>query len=102
MCRQCSSAARPTAAATFADPPVQIPPPAVKKVDLDKNWTVCDNHASSPFFGRCYTEFDNFGQGDLEYMSTSRDGGRTWSTPVSPAGKPKGLGGQPVVRPTAP
>ena len=85
-------------AATFGDP-VEIPPPAVKKVDLDKNWTVCDNHQSSPFYGRCYTEFDNFGQGDLEYMSTSRNGGRTWSTPVSPAGNPKGLGGQPVVRP---
>jgi len=78
--------------------PVQIPPTA-KKVDLDKNWTVCDNHPASPFYGRCYTEFDSFGEGDLEYMSTSRDGGRTWSVPVSPQGKPKGLGGQPVVRP---
>src|SRR5919197_4196993 len=40
--------------ATFGDP-VTIPAPAVKKVNLDKNWTVCDNHAGSPFFGRCYT-----------------------------------------------
>src|SRR4051795_3493445 len=78
--------------------PVQIPPPA-KKVNLDKNWTVCDNHAGSPFYGHCYTEFDNFGEGDLEYMSTSSDGGLTWSAPVSPAGNPKGLGGQPVVQP---
>src|SRR5713101_3600438 len=23
----------------------------------DKNWTVCDNTSSSPFFGNCYTEF---------------------------------------------
>jgi hypothetical protein len=84
--------------ATFGEP-VRIPPPAVKKVDLDKNWTVCDNHLASPFYGHCYTEFDNFAEGDLEYMSTSADGGRNWSTPVSPAGKPKGLGGQPVVRP---
>ena len=78
---------------------MQIPPPAVKKVNLDKNWTVCDNHPASPFYGNCYTEFDNFGEGDLEYMSTSSDGGRNWSTPVSPAGNPKGLGGQPVVQP---
>jgi hypothetical protein len=78
--------------------PVQIPPPA-KKVNLDKNWTVCDNHTGSPFYGHCYTEFDNFGEGDLEYMSTSSDGGLTWSAPVSPAGNPKGLGGQPVVGP---
>jgi len=84
--------------ATFGSP-VEIPPPPVKKVDLDKNWTACDNHTGSPFYGHCYTEFDNFGEGDLEYMSTSSDGGQTWSTPVSPAGKPKGLGGQPVVRP---
>ena len=53
----------------------------------------------SRFYGNCYTEFDNFGQGDLEYMSTSSDGGNTWSVPVSPAGNPKGLGGQPVVQP---
>jgi hypothetical protein len=83
--------------ATFGNP-VQIPPPA-KKVNLDKNWTVCDNHTASPFYGHCYTEFDNFGEGDLEYMSTSSDGGLTWSAPVSPAGNPKGLGGQPVVQP---
>jgi hypothetical protein len=79
--------------------PVSIPPPAVKKVDLDKNWTVCDNTPSSPFYGHCYTEFDNFGQGDLEYMSTSIDGGLTWSVPISTAGNDKGLGGQPVVQP---
>jgi len=79
--------------------PVSIPPPAVKKVDLDKNWTVCDNGMNSPFRGHCYTEFDNFGQGDLEYMSTSTDGGATWSVPISTAGNDKGLGGQPVVQP---
>jgi BNR repeat-like domain len=83
--------------ASFGNP-VQIPPPA-KKVNLDKNWTVCDNHPASAFYGHCYTEFDNFGEGDLEYMSTSSDGGATWSTPVSPAGNAKGLGGQPVVQP---
>jgi hypothetical protein len=83
---------------TFGDP-VTIPPPANKKVDLDKNWTVCDNGPDSPFKGHCYTEFDNFGQGDLEYMSTSSDAGRNWSTPVPPDGNPKGIGGQPVVQP---
>jgi BNR repeat-like domain len=79
--------------------PISIPPPATRKVDLDKNWTACDNSASSPYYGNCYTEFDNFGQGDLEYMSTSTDGGQTWSVPIPPAGNPKGIGGQPVVRP---
>src|SRR4051795_11286399 len=56
--------------ATFGEP-VRIPPPAVKRINLDKNWTVCDNHSASPFYGHCYTEFDNFAEGDLEYMSTS-------------------------------
>jgi hypothetical protein len=80
--------------------PVSIPdPPATNKVDLDKNWTVCDNTTSSPFYGHCYTEFDNFGQGDLEYMSTSVDGGQTWSVPAATAGNDKGLGGQPLVQP---
>jgi hypothetical protein len=78
--------------------PVSIPPPAAK-VDLDKNWTVCDNTSSSRYYGHCYTEFDNFGQGDLEYMSTSTDGGRTWSAPLATAGNDKGLGGQPLVQP---
>jgi hypothetical protein len=85
---------------TFDDP-VEIPPPPVapSKVNLDKNWTVCDNTPTSPHYGNCYTEFDNFGENDLEYMSTSTDGGLTWSTPVSPAGNVKGLGGQPLVQP---
>jgi hypothetical protein len=80
------------------DAPVNIPPPA-SKVDLDKNWTVCDNTASSPFYGNCYTEFDSFGEGDVEYMSTSHDGGLTWSIPTDTAGHDKGLGGQPLVQP---
>jgi len=80
--------------------PISIPPPVSNSVDLDKNWTVCDNHPASHFFGHCYTQFDNFGDGDRMLMSTSTDGGLTWSTPIQPAGKEKGLGGQPVVQPS--
>jgi BNR repeat-like domain len=79
--------------------PISMPPPASHSVDLDKNWTVCDNTTTSPFYGHCYTELDNFGDGDRELMSTSTDGGLTWSTPIQTAGHDKGLGGQPVVRP---
>jgi hypothetical protein len=81
-------------------PPISIPPPVTNKVDLDKNWTACDNHANSPFYGHCYTEFDNFAEGDRELMSTSTDGGLTWSVPIETAGHDKGLGGQPVVQPS--
>jgi hypothetical protein len=49
---------------TWTDP-ATIPPPPVRSVNLDKNWTAC---------------------------------GASWSTPVHPAGKPHGLGGQPVVQ----
>jgi hypothetical protein len=79
--------------------PVSIPPPVSNSIDLDKNWTVCDN-VSAAFRGHCYTELDNFGDGDRELMSTSTDGGLTWSTPIQTAGHDKGLGGQPVVQPS--
>src|ERR671935_2760765 len=63
-------------------PAISIPPPVSNSIDVDKNWTVCDNHPSSPFYGHCYTELDNFADIDLELMSTSTDGGLTWSVPI--------------------
>jgi hypothetical protein len=72
---------------------------------LDKNWTTCDNTPSSPFFGHCYTEFDDHDQGNRIEMSTSTDGGKTWSAPQGlPAGEQGiytqlGIGGQPLVQP---
>src|SRR4051794_29583571 len=33
--------------------PVSIPAPISHTVDLDKNWTVCDNGAASPYRGHC-------------------------------------------------
>ena len=65
--------------------------------DLDKNWIVCDNTASSPFYGHCYTQWDNHGAGNLLQMSTSTDGGQTWSTAAT--NNSGVIGGQPVVRP---
>jgi hypothetical protein len=72
---------------------------AASGVFYDKNWTVCDNSAASPFYGNCYTEFDNASSRDLEQMSTSTDGGLTWSTPQATADQVHGLGGQPLVQP---
>ncbi|HEY3610018.1 MAG TPA: sialidase family protein, partial [Pseudonocardiaceae bacterium] len=66
---------------------------------FDKNWTACDNTPSSPFFGHCYTEFDNASMRDLELMSTSTDGGRTWGPAMATADSVHGLGGQPVIQP---
>jgi len=63
----------------------------------DKNWTACDTAQSSPFFGNCYTEWDDAGQGGLLLMSTSIDGGLTWGPPKHTANNATGIGGQPVV-----
>ncbi len=65
----------------------------------DKDWITCDNTATSPYDGHCYTQWDRSARHDVLLMSTSRDGGKTWSAPVAPAGTPLGLGGQPVVQP---
>jgi hypothetical protein len=65
----------------------------------DKNWTACDNTASSPFYGNCYTEFDDNTQGDLILMSTSTDGGLTWGAALPTANNAHGIGGQPLVQP---
>ena len=65
--------------------------------DLDKNWIVCDNTATSPFYGHCYTEWDDHGNGNRLQMSTSSDGGQTWSAPATNGTGV--IGGQPVVRP---
>ncbi len=67
--------------------------------DLDKNWIVCDNSPLSPFYGNCYTTFDDFGHRNLALNSTSTDGGMTWSTPITTADSFSVIGGQPLVQP---
>jgi hypothetical protein len=66
---------------------------------LDKNWTACDDTASSPFYGNCYTEFDDNTLGDLIQMSTSSDGGVTWGAALPTGNNAHGIGGQPLVQP---
>jgi len=64
----------------------------------DKNWSVCDNTASSPFYGNCYTEWDENGTGNRIKMNTSTDGGLTWGPSLNTADNATGIGGQPVVK----
>jgi hypothetical protein len=85
-----------TGGATW-EPPVVV---AAQNTFFDKNWSVCDNWPSSPYYGNCYTEFDNASLGDLELMSTSRDGGQTWGPATPTTGNAHGLGGQPLVQPS--
>jgi hypothetical protein len=70
---------------------------AGRREDVDKNWIVCDNTPSSPFYGSCYTQFDDFGHGNALKMSYSRDGGLTWTASKVP--RVGVIGGQPVVLP---
>jgi BNR repeat-like domain len=67
--------------------------------NLDKTWIACDSTASSPFYGRCYVEWDDNGNGNRIKMSTSADGGLTWGPARETANAANGLGGQPVVQP---
>jgi hypothetical protein len=48
----------------------------------DKEWLVCDNTATSPFYGHCYLAYMDFAAAELR-VRTSRDGGRTWAAPVT-------------------
>jgi hypothetical protein len=73
------------------------PVTTAKGGDLDKNWIVCDNTSTSPFYGHCYTQWDDHGSGNRLEMSTSTDGGLTWGAPKT--NNSGVIGGQPVVRP---
>lgn len=79
---------------TWANPVVTAN--ATGSANLDKNWIACDNTASSPNYGHCYTEYDDNGANNRIHMSTSSDGGLTWTDKSTNS---TGLGGQPVVRP---
>lgn len=72
--------------------PVSVDP---RSVGSDKDWIVCDNTPASPFYGNCYTEWDT----PTIEMSTSSDGGITWSAPVTTADVQTGIDGQPLVQP---
>jgi len=63
----------------------------------DKEWITCDNTATSPFYGNCYIEWEDAGIGDQILMTTSTNGGKTWSKAFT-VSNAIGLGGQPVVQ----
>src|SRR5919204_43893 len=65
--------------------------------DLDKNWTVCDNTSTSPFYGSCYTQWDDFGHGNALKIAYSRDGGLTWKLSKTP--RVGVIGAQPLTLP---
>jgi hypothetical protein len=67
--------------------------------NLDKNWIACDTTSSSPFFGNCYTQYDDTTNGNRLKMSRSTNGGLSWGAALNTGDAASGLGGQPLVRP---
>src|SRR5437763_1471217 len=65
--------------------------------DLDKNWTVCDNTTTSPWYGSCYTTWDDFGHGNRFRAAYSRNGGVSWTLSTTP--NQGVIGGQPLTLP---
>lgn len=65
----------------------------------DKNWIVCDNTSTSPFYGHCYVEWDDPSNQDVIEMNTSSDGGLTWGPAENTSGLAEGIGGVPLVQP---
>ena len=65
----------------------------------DKNWITCDNTPTSKFYGNCYAEWDQAFSTGLIQMSTSHDGGLTWSAGVPTANQSGGSGAEPLVLP---
>jgi hypothetical protein len=67
--------------------------------DADKQWITCDNNSSSQYYGHCYIEWDDPSPpaNGLIWMSTSTDGGLTWSAALNTADLGAGVGGQPIV-----
>ena len=77
--------------------PVAVAPGQVMS---DKDWIVCDDTPASPFYGHCYVEWDDPSRNGLILMSTSVDGGLSWTAPAATANNAGGIGGQPLVQPS--
>ena len=77
------------------DDPIAVAP---LSTDLhDKDWIVCDDTSSSPFYGHCYIQWRT--NDGLMNTTTSTDGGLTWQAALHTADSINGLAGQPLVQP---
>jgi len=83
-------------AASFGEPIIVAAPESSQF--FDKPWIACDNHATSPYYGRCHVEWDDEGNDLRLHMSTSTDGGLTWHEATVPRDTHV-IDGQPLVQP---
>ena len=89
---------RSTDGATWSNALVAVEETLPQGIAFDKNWLTCDNTPTSPYFGRCYLAFTHASDEDALAVSTSNDGGTTWSSPVEIGAAPA-VGVFPVVKP---
>ncbi len=75
------------------------PTSVVNTNEPDKDWIVCDNTPSSPFYGRCYITYSADALNFRFEAVASSDGGLTWSAPVATPANSLGYNVNPVVRP---
>jgi hypothetical protein len=83
-------------AQTFGDPVIVSRPKPSQW--FDKDWITCDNTPTSPYYGHCYTQWDDEAHHLRLHMSTSTDGGLTW-TKADIRRDTWVLNGQPLVQP---
>jgi RTX calcium-binding nonapeptide repeat (4 copies) len=83
------------------DPPVAAATTPGTNLAYDKEWLACDNWPSSPFRGSCYLSYTDLASSPRRLATqVSRDGGLTWSAPVSTTPRdPNVVGAFPVVQP---
>jgi len=69
-----------------------------------KAWIACDNRAASAGYGNCYLAYTNTASTPASqlFVSTSSDGGATWSAPIGTPDQSVGTGAIPLVQPPPP
>jgi hypothetical protein len=78
--------------------PIAAVEASARSLAFDKEWLTCDTGAASPNRGRCYLVYTDALRGDSLGVTSSNDGGLTWSAPVQiPVSN--AVGAFPVIRP---
>lgn len=90
---------RSTDGSTWGNALVAAEEVAGQGIAFDKNWITCDNTPTSPYYGRCYLTYTHSSDDDMLAVTTTTDGGLTWSSPTDIGARPA-VGVFPVVRPT--
>jgi hypothetical protein len=84
---------------TWSDPVIAAEATFGSSIAFDKEWLACDNSAASAFRGRCYLAYSDVVRGGALGVTSSVDGGLTWSTPAQVPLR-DAVGVFPVIRPT--